>query len=322
MTIAVFSVGAWFGYDFWFNNEGPTGIEQLVAPPLTSDRPENGPLDGGPFRDVPERAADPFVNASATPESQHIDSNQAAALLSSARQDLSGGDLALARAHFSEALNAGLTPQDTLLARTELRKLGRDTIFSGKAIDGDPLAFYYTIRPGDSLQKIAKAHSVTADLLARVNGIANMNLIQAGRRIKVLNGPFHVRVSKSTHTIDIFLGNTFVDHYKVGLGEDDSTPTGLWRVKNKLKNPTYYPPRGGQIVSSDDPENPLGERWIGLEGVEGDAVGQLRYGIHGTNEPNSIGQNASMGCIRLHNEDVESLFELLIVGKSRVEVVN
>ena len=111
-----------------------------------------------------------------------------------------------------------------------------------------------------------------------------------------------------------------VTHFKVGLGQDNGTPNGRWVVKNKLTNPTYYPPRGGDIISADDPQNPLGERWIGLAGIEGDAVGQLRYGIHGTNEPDTIGKNASMGCVRLHNKDVDLLFDLLIEKQSHVDV--
>jgi len=183
------------------------------------------------------------------------------------------------------------------------------------------LTDHYTIKPGDSLQKIAKRYDVTAELLARINGIADPNRIQADRRIKVVKGPFHAVVHKAEHVLDVMLSETLVEYYQVGLGTENSTPAGKWRVKSKLKNPTYYPPRGGDIVSADDPENPLGERWIGLEGVGGEAMGQMRYGIHGTIEPDSIGRDASLGCIRLYNEDVTFLFDLLVVGKSYVDVL-
>jgi len=52
--------------------------------------------------------------------------------------------------------------------------------------------------------------------------------------------------------------------------------------------------------------NPLGPRWIGLD-VKG-------FGIHGTNRPDSIGKNASHGCIRLRNRDIEDLFARVKVG--------
>ncbi|MEE9294372.1 MAG: L,D-transpeptidase family protein [Phycisphaerae bacterium] len=285
---------------------------------MTTDRPENGPLDGGPHADVPERGANPFDKPATTRSDEHT--KRATSLMASARNAATEDDLVLARAHFSEALNDGLTPTDEIEARTELRQLGRKTIFSSNVVRGDPLAAYRVVAPGDSLHKIAKAHKVTAEFLAKINGIGDMNLIQAGRRLKVVNGPFHARITKSAHTLDVFCGNTFVDHFKVGLGEDDSTPSGRWMVKHKLKNPTYYPPRGGDIIGADDLKNPLGERWIGLEGIDGDAAGQMRYGIHGTIEPESIGKNNSMGCIRLHNQDVETLFDLLIENESIVEI--
>jgi lipoprotein-anchoring transpeptidase ErfK/SrfK len=61
------------------------------------------------------------------------------------------------------------------------------------------------------------------------------------------------------------------------------------------------------------PSNPLGTRWLGLS-VKG-------FGIHGTNVPQSIGKNASHGCIRMRNSDVEELFELVQVGDA-VEIYN
>jgi lipoprotein-anchoring transpeptidase ErfK/SrfK len=120
--------------------------------------------------------------------------------------------------------------------------------------------------------------------------------------------------------MDIYLQDTFVRQYQVGLGANDSTPTGEWLVGTKLVNPTYYPPRGGRIISAGDPQNPLGEHWIELIGVSGAARGQSRYGIHGTIAPESIGKSESLGCIRLLNEDVAEVFTLLISKKSKVWV--
>ena len=74
------------------------------------------------------------------------------------------------------------------------------------------------------------------------------------------------------------------------------------------------------MIEADDPKNPLGERWIGLTGIDGHAVGKQSYGIHGTIRPESIGKQESMGCIRLTNDDVAKVFELLVGGKSTVTV--
>jgi lipoprotein-anchoring transpeptidase ErfK/SrfK len=117
-------------------------------------------------------------------------------------------------------------------------------------------------------------------------------------------------------------GSVYVTTYRVGLGRDDSTPTGKWLVEpqRKLKNPTYYSPRGEGVIAADDPKNPLGEYWIALTGTDGQAVGKTSYGIHGTIDPTSIGKQSSLGCIRLRNEDIARVYEMLVPGKSTVLV--
>jgi lipoprotein-anchoring transpeptidase ErfK/SrfK len=143
-----------------------------------------------------------------------------------------------------------------------------------------------------------------------------------------MHGPINAVVYKSRFAMDLYLGPPeqpgalYITSFPVGLGENDSTPTGTWQVEagRKLKNPTYYSPRGEGLIDADDPKNPLGERWIGLTGIDGHALGKQSYGIHGTIDEASIGKMQSMGCIRLKNADVEWLFDLLMDGKSIVVV--
>ena len=68
-----------------------------------------------------------------------------------------------------------------------------------------------------------------------------------------------------------------------------STPTGTWMLQpgGKLKNPKCCGPRGEGVIEADDPKNPLGEYWIGLDGTDGDAVGKEGFGIHGTIDPDA-----------------------------------
>ena len=214
----------------------------------------------------------------------------------------------------------GVTGRQRTTLRNELTRIGNETVFSSRILTDDPLVERYTIQPGDALGKIAKANQVSADLLAAINGMADKNRIRAGQTIKIIKGPFHAVVTKSIYSLDVYLGSTFVRHFRVGLGADDSTPRGEWHVATKLENPTYYPPRSGRVVSADDPTNPLGERWIGLTCVSGECVGQFRYGIHGTIENDSIGKSVSLGCIRMYNEDVEALYTYLVEKHSRVTV--
>ncbi|MGB9455832.1 MAG: L,D-transpeptidase [Bryobacteraceae bacterium] len=88
----------------------------------------------------------------------------------------------------------------------------------------------------------------------------------------------------------------------VGAAKSPS-PAGAYKIIDRIPDPTWY--TKGRIVPPGK-SNPLGTRWLGLS-VKG-------YGIHGTNNPASIGRNASHGCIRMRNHDVEQLFEMVSVG--------
>jgi lipoprotein-anchoring transpeptidase ErfK/SrfK len=247
--------------------------------------------------------------------------DRAATLIAAGKQALARGDLVAARTQLSEALLVGVRESELPNVRGDLTRIGQETVFSGRIVDGDPYVTRYIVQPGDSLVKIAAANKVSVELLAQVNGIRDKNMIRAGQSLKVVKGPFHARVDKGAYTLDVYLDKTFVKSFPVGLGAEDSTPTGTWQVANKLVNPTYYPPRGGGIIAADDPKNPLGERWIGLTGISGSAVGQERYGVHGTIEPESIGKSVSLGCVRLKNEDVEVVYDYLVEKHSTVTIV-
>lgn len=99
--------------------------------------------------------------------------------------------------------------------------------------------------------------------------------------------------------------------YRVATGASSTpSPSGSYRIAQRVSDPTYYHP--GKVIAAG-PENPLGPRWIGL-----DTPG---YGIHGTNEPGSIGHAASHGCIRMRNSDVKDLFERVEEGDA-VEIAS
>jgi lipoprotein-anchoring transpeptidase ErfK/SrfK len=98
--------------------------------------------------------------------------------------------------------------------------------------------------------------------------------------------------------------------YRVAVGAPGSpSPSGQFKIVHRIPNPNYYAPG---VVLPPGPENPLGTRWIGLD-LKG-------FGIHGTNQPGSIGRNASHGCIRMRNSDAEDLFERVRAGDS-VELI-
>ncbi|MBN1342469.1 MAG: L,D-transpeptidase family protein [Phycisphaerae bacterium] len=304
----------------WWSSEDEAAV--------TSAEGEGGAsVDSGGqiIREVrPARPDDPMEcgtrGASGEAESDGDRARRVAQAAQAGSEALQKDDVLAAQAKMSAALRAGATGDQAAELRAKLVQLANKVTLSPGRATGDPRTATYIVQKGDNLRKIAKEFKITDDLIAKMNNLSSKSMIRQGARLKVARGPFNAVVYKREHTLDVFLDDVLVRSYKVGLGEHDSTPTGTWRVKNKLKNPTYYPPRGGKIVHAEDPNNPLGEHWIGLEGVAGEAKGQERYGIHGTNEPDSIGKNASLGCVRMHNEDVAELYTLLVEGDSQVGV--
>jgi lipoprotein-anchoring transpeptidase ErfK/SrfK len=243
---------------------------------------------------------------------------------------LDAGDLLGARRILNASLIAGnLSESDASQAKTMLNQISQSLIFSPKIFADDEFGGTYTVQPGELLTKIAMAHQVTWQYLCHVNNLSDPKKLRANATIKVIKGPFSALVEKGKFNMEIWIGGEpyssgamYVTSFPVGLGRDDSTPTGKWMIQpgNKIKDPTYYSPRGEGVIEANDPKNPLGKFWLGLVGVDGHAVGKMSYGIHGTIDPDSIGKQESMGCIRMRNEDVAQVFELLVEGKSIVIV--
>jgi hypothetical protein len=98
--------------------------------------------------------------------------------------------------------------------------------------------------------------------------------------------------------------------YTVAVGKlSTPSPVGTFTIERRVANPTYH--HNGKTVLPG-PNNPVGTRWMGLS-IAG-------YGIHGTNEPKSIGKATSHGCIRMAQDDLEEFYELVAVGDT-VELI-
>ena len=98
--------------------------------------------------------------------------------------------------------------------------------------------------------------------------------------------------------------------YTVAVGKPSTpSPVGTFTIERRVASPTYH--HDGKTVLPG-PGNPVGTRWMGLN--------KHGYGIHGTNEPRSIGKAASHGCIRMSKADLEEFYALVGVGDT-VELV-
>ena len=111
-------------------------------------------------------------------------------------------------------------------------------------------------------------------------------------------------VSIPDRKLAVVEGDRVIRIFETAVGAPKSpSPTGTFQIVNHIADPTWYGP--GKIVPPGKC-NPLGTRWMGLS--------RKGYGIHGTNRPDSIGHNASHGCIRMRNHEVEQLFQMVAVG--------
>lgn len=321
--ILILTAAAGGGFVAWRTSESPTstdGARMAVTARAADSLHASGgaakPRTEVPMmaRAAPDAAADAGALSPATPQAAGL------ALLAQARAARDRGDLLAARGDFSAALNRGLPPDVAPVVRQELAGLAERTLFSRAFGAGDPLIVRHHVASGETLARIAARCRVPEDFIAKLNGLNNKHHIRAGMVLRVVEGPFRVVVEKSAFRLDVYLKDTFIRSFSVGLGTNGSTPTGTWRVVGKLKNPSWNDPRTGRRYAADDPTNPIGEHWIGLEGRTGDAVGKIGFGVHGTTDPGSIGHNASLGCVRMLPEDVAQVYEWLVEGHSTVEV--
>lgn len=220
-----------------------------------------------------------------------------------------------------------LSARDAQSARDVLTSVNQSLVFSDRVSPGDPLVEAYTVQSGDILVRIGPRYRITHRLIEQINNV-DARRLRVGQKLKVIKGPFHAAVHKSAFRMDVYLKGSdgqrvYVRSFRVGLGENDSTPAGLWRVRagSKLVNPGWTHPRTSQYFEPNDPKNPIGEHWIGLEGMDEATRGRAGYGLHGTIEPQSIGRMMSLGCVRLAAEDIAAVFDLLVEEHSTVEVL-
>jgi len=169
--------------------------------------------------------------------------------------------------------------------------------------DKTPDSIIYTVKPGDSLYVLARKHHTTVDFIKKINGLKSDN-IYPKMKLKIHTEPFLIRVDKSKNTLVLYSKDAAVKKYSVATGKKNCTPVGEFKITDKLVHPTWF--KTGAILPPGSPENGLGTRWMGFD--------KPAYGIHGTIEPKSIGTQASEGCIRMLNEEVEELYSIVPVG--------
>ncbi len=149
---------------------------------------------------------------------------------------------------------------------------------------------YHTVLPGETLVQISRDYRLPLAFIVGANPTINPDIIYVGQRIEIPrlpdpnSIPFKIDISVNNRTLKLYRNNALQKTFPIAVGRMlYETPIGNFVVVNRAPNP------GG----------PFGSMWLSLS--------KEHYGIHGTNDPSSIGKAVSRGCIRMHNHDVEEL---------------
>ncbi len=293
---------------------------QNIQPPQPPQTPAQIPLK----KDQNEPQAKSGFS-SIVAEANSLTSPRVAAILKDAQKDIAEGKTIAARDTLNDVLNMAMEEKLREQIKEQMSSLANNWLFGRTVHFGDNLCSTYQVQPGDILSQIAAGFKVPYQFLMKINNIPSEKSLQTGQVIKVVHGPFHAIVYRSSYTMDLYLQNIYVKSYRVGLGkEGHETPLGLWRAKigGKLVKPTWTDPETGKTYHADDPDYPLGSGWIALEGIDSRTRGIEGIAIHGTNDEKTIGTRSSRGCIRLFNGELVELYDMLAEGFSELRVAD
>ncbi len=155
----------------------------------------------------------------------------------------------------------------------------------------------HIVQRGESLALIAANYRTPISELISVNRISNPNLLFIGQKLTIPgipdpnSIPYSIEISINLKRMTLKRNDQTIKEYPIAVGKIvTATPVGDFVIVNREPNP------GG----------PFGVMWLSLS--------KIHYGIHGTNDPSSIGKAVSLGCIRMYNEDVLELSSIVPNG--------
>jgi len=155
----------------------------------------------------------------------------------------------------------------------------------------------HTVKLGETLTQISRDYRTSLSSIIEANPGIQPDTLYVGQQI-IIPGfpdpetiPYRIEISTENRWLRLYRNNTLQKQYPIAVGRMlHETPVGSFIIINKDPNP------GG----------PFGTMWMSLS--------KEHYGIHGTNDPSSIGHAVSHGCIRMQNQDVEELASIVPIG--------
>lgn len=199
--------------------------------------------------------------------------------------------------------NTGVSSDQIRLLKDFFRERGESNV---------PWGYDYDNRTKELVRNYQKSNGLEADGISGKSTIDKINKDIIGSNAKIglrivstdVKGDMII-INKSSNTLYFLKDGTIQESYPVATGKTtDLTPNGKFKIVVKYKNPAWGGAGVSDPVPGGVPHNPLGTRWIGIS-----YGGGGKYGVHGNSNPRSIGTYASLGCVRMFNEDVEKLYE-------------
>ena len=299
---------------------GSTAPAATLGPPMSPSL--NTPVT--PAEPVHNLAPPPGVAAAgnATPSAadatESLLQNKFAAFMDAVQKRLNEGKLAEAHLALSSLYGNPDLPADQAQQITDLLDQLAGTVIYSRRHYLEPA---YVAQSGDTLDRIARQYNIPWQLLGRINGLmppgatSNEDPIKdqplpPGKELKVVRGPFEAVVNLNKHELTLMVQNRYAGRFPIGVGRDQPKLDGEYTVRNKTPSPAYHGPDGVNI-GSNDPQNPLGNAWIGLTD---------HIGIHGTNNPQAVGRDDNRGAICIGDRDLQDIYGILSVG-SRVRIL-
>jgi len=238
-------------------------------------------------------------------EAEAVSINEEGALFDLAQKAIDEGDLVKAKDVYQGLIEKFPGSGKIAKAQSSLEDLNVKILFSDIPTKDSES---YTVQKGDTLTKIARKFGTTADLIRKANNLKNSS-IQIGKKLKVNKAKFSIVVDKSQNILTLKSGQEIIKTYRVSTGKNSCTPVGTFKIINKIIDPPWYK-EPGVMIPAGDPKNVLGSRWLGIS--------KPSYGIHGTVQPEMLGQSVTEGCVRMRNAEVEELYIMVPEG---IEVV-
>ncbi|MHB8953728.1 MAG: L,D-transpeptidase family protein [Pirellulaceae bacterium] len=165
----------------------------------------------------------------------------------------------------------------------------------------------YPVRRNETLAEIAQHYNVPMELLQKINGIDNPDVLVPGTELKVVTGPFRAEVDLVGQELTLFLNGLYAGRFPITIGRDPAPVLGDFKIREKLVDRDYFSIEGRKIEAGN-PTNPFGNVWLDL-GRE--------VCIHGSP---SVGADPQRGCISLSPQDADDVYGILSVG-SMVRIV-